>query len=88
MTGRDAVPSNGRRPHSDVPDSPKDELTTKELLSASAELSRKMQWAIGTAWYSATGQRAPKKQVDYLATKLAADVIDALYEVYKSQSKP
>jgi len=83
MAGRDAKTSNGRRPPSDVPDSPKEELTTKELLSASAELSRKMQWAIGTAWYSTTGERAPKKAVDYLSTKLAADVISHLYDLYK-----
>lgn len=87
MTGRQASPSNGQRPPSDVPEQHQEELTTKELLSASAELSRKMQWAIGTAWYSATGKRAPKKQVDYLATKLAADVIDQLYAIYK-QNKP
>jgi len=60
-------------------------ISTTQLLRAAAELSRKLQWAIGTTWVNTTDQRAPKKQIDYLATKMAADIIDQLSQVHQQR---
>ncbi len=58
-------------------------IAPKDILRAAAELSRKLQWAIGTTWYNTTGVRAPKKQVDHLATTMAADAIDQLLTMHQ-----
>ena len=65
-----------------VPQDQPSTVSTQELLRAAAELSRKLQWAIGTTWWNTTGNRASKKQVDYLATRLAADIIDQLHQTH------
>ena len=78
MVGRQARSSNGREASAKVPQAPPEPIPTKALLAAAAELSRKIQWAIGTSWYSATGARAPKAQVDYLASRMAADAVEEL----------
>lgn len=88
MVGRQLDNSNGRKTSDKVPKPPPEPISTRELLAAAGELSRKIQWAIGTSWYSATGARAPKSQVDYLASRMAADAIDELAKTHAAGHHP
>ena len=81
--GRAAAPSSA--PAEDALDLPA--LTEVDVLRSAAELSRKLQWAIGTTWYNTTGRRAPKRQVDALATRLAAQITHELHQLSQIQSK-
>jgi len=74
--------SNGRQASDKLPAgqepvaNPLEDVTN--MLRASAELSRKLQWAIGTVWFNWSGERSRKRQIDYLATRYAAEIVNLL----------
>lgn len=79
-----AEPSAGPEPPSATPAEP---LMSTDVYRAAAELSRKLQWAIGTSWYNTTGERATKKHVDSLATRLAAQIVEELRQMHIQKTR-
>jgi len=74
-------PLNGRvAPPNDLP-------STLDYLKMCAQLSRKLQWAIGTTYADQMGHRLPKRLCDSMADQYAMLITEGLKALIETHTK-